>query len=114
MWRNRKQKTSTTISAAQPVEPSGPLTLAWGTLLLTPSILSMMAKPEGDQMATICPKDGKGCIDDVCRGSGVCGITGHDMWDECPRCHGIYASEFGVECACEPDDYIEDDPMEDV
>ena len=60
-------------------------------------------------MATICPKDGKPCIDDVCRGSGVCGITGNDMWEECPHCHGIYSTEFGVDCACEPcDDYDED------
>jgi hypothetical protein len=60
-------------------------------------------------MATICPKDGKGCIDDMCRGSGVCGITGMEMWDICDRCHGVYSSEFDVECACEPDDDYEDD-----
>lgn len=52
-------------------------------------------------MSTICPKDGKSCIDDVCRGSGVCGITGHEMWDQCDRCHGVYSEELGVDCACD-------------
>jgi hypothetical protein len=62
-------------------------------------------------MSTVCPKDGKGCVDDVCRGSGVCGITGADMWDRCDRCHGVYSREFGVDCACEPgEDYDEDGP----
>lgn len=65
-------------------------------------------------MAAVCPKDGKSCIDDLCRGSGVCGITGQDMWDECPRCHGVYSTEFGVDCACEPwDDYDEEDDYDD-
>lgn len=58
-------------------------------------------------MSAICPKDGKSCCDDLCRGSGTCLLTGTEMWDQCPRCHGIYSDEFGVECACEPeyDDY---------
>lgn len=60
-------------------------------------------------MATICPKDGKACIDDVCRGSGVCGITGADMWDHCDRCHGVYSQEFDVSCACDRDDSYEDE-----
>jgi hypothetical protein len=54
-------------------------------------------------MGNICPKEGKSCIDDLCRGSGICGLTGHEMWDQCQKCHGIYSDEWGVECACEPD-----------
>ena len=51
-------------------------------------------------MPNICPKDGKSCIDDVCRGSGVCGITGMEMWDTCHSCHAVYSHEFGVDCEC--------------
>jgi hypothetical protein len=61
-------------------------------------------------MATVCPKDGKACIDDMCRGSGVCGITGAEMWDRCSSCHGVYSYELGVECACEPSDDYDDEP----
>lgn len=51
-------------------------------------------------MSTICPKDGKPCIDDVCRGCGICAITGTELWDQCPHCHGVYLAEFGVDCCC--------------
>ena len=62
-------------------------------------------------MPTICPKDGKECVDDLCRGTGVCAITGGEMWDRCSRCHAVYSEEFGVDCDCEPcDEYDEDGP----
>lgn len=54
--------------------------------------------------STICPRDGRVCIDDLCRGCGICALTGSELWDQCDRCGGIYSNEFGVECACEPDD----------
>lgn len=53
-------------------------------------------------MPTICPRDGKNCPDDLCRGSGVCVLTGHDMWSRCNMCHAIY-SEF-VDCDCDTEE----------
>ena len=52
-------------------------------------------------MSLICPNDGKPCIDDLCRGSGVCALTGTELWDQCHRCHGAYSHDYGVECECE-------------
>lgn len=62
-------------------------------------------------MATICPKDSKPCIDDICRGSGICGMTGLEMWDQCDRCHALYSYEFGVECECDRDYDDDDEPF---
>jgi hypothetical protein len=61
-------------------------------------------------MSTICPKDGQPCCDDMCLGSGVCGLTGSELWDYCPLCRTVYSREYDVDCACEPDyDYREED-----
>ena len=61
-------------------------------------------------MPSICPKDCKPCIDDLCRGSGTCMRTGTEMWEQCSICHQVYSEEYGVECACDPDDdYADDD-----
>ena len=57
---------------------------------------------------SICPKDGKPCVDDLCRGSGVCMRTGMEMWETCPMCHRVFSDEFDIRCACEPD-YEPDD-----
>jgi hypothetical protein len=58
-------------------------------------------------MPTICPRDGRNCCDDLCRGSGVCVLTGADMWNRCNMCHAVH-SEF-VDCDCEPDENSLDD-----
>lgn len=58
-------------------------------------------------MARVCPVDFRDCPDDICRGSGTCGRSGHDMLDRCDRCNQP-VNEF-IWCNCEPDDRIEDD-----
>ncbi len=61
-------------------------------------------------MPTICPKDGKACIDDICRGSGVCLATGLEMLERCNHCHQIYSDD--VDCDCEwrtEDDYADNE-----
>jgi hypothetical protein len=55
----------------------------------------------------ICPKDCQICIDDLCRGSGVCLRTGDDMLDTCDRCGQVCGPDFS--CGCPPDDPRDDD-----
>lgn len=56
---------------------------------------------------THCPKDSTVCVDDVCRGSGMCIMTNTSMLERCPIC-GQLADEFTY-CRCEPDGDFPDD-----
>ena len=56
-------------------------------------------------MARICPKDFKVCVDDLCRGSGVCLRTGDYLLDECPRCHQPVSPDIDCGCPTEDDDF---------
>jgi hypothetical protein len=56
----------------------------------------------------ICPKDGNGCTDDLCRGSGCMAMGGYPMLETCPRCSGTVDHENTSlgSCECgEDDDY---------
>ena len=56
-------------------------------------------------MSTLeCPKDGRTCPDDVCRGS-VCVETGTRMWERCSTC-GV-AFDPDIDC-CDCDRAYED------
>ena len=64
-------------------------------------------------MYSICPTDGKSCMDDTCHGSGVCLATGNAMLDRCDICRCVYSRDYSIECACEEyrvyEDYDRDD-----
>lgn len=62
-------------------------------------------------MPTICPEDCRPCCDDICRGTGVCGISGQSMFDTCNLCHAIYSEEFAIDCECSQ--HVDDDCLED-
>lgn len=55
-------------------------------------------------MASICPKDMHPCVDDLCRGSGVCLVTQTELLEQCPVCHQPYQYELSIPCGCEPND----------
>lgn len=59
-------------------------------------------------MSTICRKDGRACPDDVCIGSGTCLRTGTAVLERCMSCGEVYDPEYGVDCACEPEPYIDE------
>lgn len=47
-------------------------------------------------MGSLCPKDLKPCMDDICRGAG-CLETGEDLLERCPQCKQVYDYE-GCDC----------------
>lgn len=56
---------------------------------------------------THCPQDSKVCVDDLCRGSGVCLVIGDPMLERCQRC-GALRDDF-TDCHCEPEPDFDDD-----
>lgn len=62
-------------------------------------------------MSFYCPKDGKICIDDLCRGCGNCILGGGDMLDRCHACGGWVGTDFDS-CTCDPPEPYEDDPFD--
>lgn len=54
---------------------------------------------------TICPKDGKQCWDDVCRGTGLCARSG-GRWEAIEICSGC--GELEDLCSCYYDEYDDD------
>lgn len=63
----------------------------------------------------ICPKDGKGCCDDLCRGSGCMLMDGYPMLEVCHVCKGTIDHEIEdcSTCTCGDEEYPEvDEPKE--
>lgn len=60
-----------------------------------------------------CPKDGNGCTDDLCRGSGCMAMNNYPMLETCPRCGGTVDHENTSLGSCDCDDeyeeWLEDD-----
>ncbi len=52
-------------------------------------------------MGTICPKDFKPCIDDMCRGSDMCALGGGELISKCTACGGLQC-DFFDNCTCDP------------
>lgn len=63
-------------------------------------------------MASICPRDYKVCIDDLCRGSGTC-LNGNYMLERCCKCGEIYDFDLGLPCSCDSEPGYYDDDEED-
>ena len=47
---------------------------------------------------TVCPKDFMSCPDDMCRGCGICAVTGSELLSRCAHCSQVYSVD--VDCAC--------------
>jgi hypothetical protein len=60
---------------------------------------------QGEVMASICPKDMKHCLDDCCRGSGICGATGRELLEWCAVCSQPYDDFIDCDCGDAWDDY---------
>lgn len=63
-------------------------------------------------MSFVCPKDFKGCCDDMCHGAGCLRMGGYQMLLVCDVCRGFVDEEIPdlSTCTCEGgDDYYEDD-----
>lgn len=55
----------------------------------------------------ICPKDGSGCCDDICHGSGCMAMGGYTMLEVCPVCKGTIDEQCYDLSTCTCDDLYE-------
>lgn len=60
-----------------------------------------------------CPKDGKVCCDDLCRGSLQCFFIDEPMWDTCIHCHKPKPHDEPCECPDAEEEYWDDSDSED-
>lgn len=65
-------------------------------------------------MSRVCPKDLRGCCDDLCYGGGCLRMHGAEMVELCKVC-GQPDGEFASLCRClddeYPDGYLEDEEL---
>ena len=60
-----------------------------------------------EESVSICPADGKPCMDDMCHGAGCIRMDGYEMLEICEFCKGIIDSEISEcsTCVCDQDEY---------
>lgn len=64
----------------------------------------------------VCPKDLRGCCDDICRGAGCIRLLGEPMIYWCKKC-GEYSDSYWFQCECgrreDDEDHLNEDELED-
>jgi hypothetical protein len=60
---------------------------------------------------SLCPKDGRPCCDDLCRGGGCIALGGYGMLEVCQFCNGTLDPEMPEcsTCSCDDDEYPRED-----